>query len=211
MPSFVLLVPPTPGCNSACGLRGHIFHQAPSGCRQMAPSQQDRVLAASARPPDICSAAADSVVVRSQLTGSFGRGRAAAKVLLVTSLASAAPNRNSLPSSHMRCMIIASLRSTATAACLWPRRFATRRTPRFQPQMHLALGQEHARRFVENGADLGIVDAGDVPLEVDAVARRDAPRRQPGMRADGLRSAKPLPLVDAAFEGERGYRPDSPR
>jgi hypothetical protein len=38
--------------------------------------------------------------------------------------------------------------------------------------------------------------------------RRDGSRK---MRADGLQSAKPLPLVDAAFEGERGYRPDRPR
>jgi hypothetical protein len=41
-------------------------------------------------------------------------------------LASAAEKRISLPSSHIRCMITASLRATATTARLWPRLAAIR-------------------------------------------------------------------------------------
>lgn len=81
--------------------------------------------------------------------------------------------------------------------------------PGLEPRRRLAFGQEHMRRLALRGPRFAIADVQDVSLEIDAVARPDAPRRQPEMRADCLRSANPVGLVDAGLERQGGDRPDA--
>jgi len=82
-------------------------------------------------PPDIRSAAPDFVSARSRL-------RCSRRTVRCVS-AGAWPNRNTLPSSHIRCMIVGNLRATATAARLWRRRLATRSPHAFNAGRVLSL------------------------------------------------------------------------
>lgn len=113
------------------------------------------------------------------------------------------PQRNSLPSTHMRCRITASLRATATRARAMPRRLAM-----FMPQArnadHLVLriSSEWAG-LVECGTGQFVAASADTALYV-GFARLIAPWRQAEMGADIARLSKPVRLVDGGAERQRG-------
>ena len=98
--------------------------------------------------------------------------------------AALAAKRNSLPSSHIRCMTTASLRATATTARLWPRFLAI-----FSPQ---AFTLHHC---CERTSTLG-----DMPLDVDGIAGLQAPAGEPEVRAHRLRFDEPQRIVDRGLD-----------
>lgn len=132
---------PSGGHNSACGSRGHTFNQALSGCRQRAPGQQDSVLAASAGPPDSCSAAAElrcrSVATRRFSGPRSGRRQSAARDAARRAVAS--PKRAAVEPHpvHDRRQLAGDRDSgTLVAAAL-----RDAQTPRLQPRLRLAVDQ----------------------------------------------------------------------
>jgi len=80
---------------------------------------------------------------------------------------SARGQRNSVPSTHIRCSAIASLRATATIARLCPRRLASP-APQARRTDHFLLRTiQGVRRLVERSAHLGVPTACDTAIVVD--------------------------------------------
>ena len=90
------------------------------------PLRSTRCLSATRRNPNLLPAVNPSARRRSPEPQHAAASAVVLLAPLLLSSASAAENRNSLPSSHIRCMITASFRATATTARLWPRLAAIR-------------------------------------------------------------------------------------
>ena len=99
---------------------------------------------------------------------------------------SSLPQRNSVPSTQMRCSTTLSLRASATRARRSPRRPGHLHRPALQRREARHPRQQHVRGLVERGAHAGIADLGD---RADAVglARLVTLRRQTEVGAEHLR------------------------
>ncbi len=113
------------------------------------------------------------------------------------------PQRNSLPSTHMRCRITASLRATATRARAMPRSFGDVHAPGAQRRPFGAADQQRVGGFVECGTGQFVAASADTALYV-GFARLIPPRRQAKMGADIARLSEAARLVDGGAERQRG-------
>ena len=75
--------------------------------------------------------------------------------------ASSLLKRKSVPSTHMRCSTVASLRASATLARIIPRRLATFTAHRLRVEKPLNPGEHHLGRLVEGATHHGVAGLGD--------------------------------------------------
>jgi hypothetical protein len=141
------------------------------------PLRSTRHLSAARRNPDLFSAVNPSARRRSPEPQHAAANAVVLLAPVQSLLPSAAAKRNSLPSSHLRCIITAGLRATATTARLWPGWTAIR-PPCLDAAPLLRAYQHGAGRLVEYGAHLAIATFGDPAPDIDGIAGLDASRRQ---------------------------------
>src|SRR6266699_4562874 len=115
--------------------------------------------------------------------------------------------RNSLPSTHIRCRTTARRLATATMARRIPRRRATRRPHAFSHDHFLLLDKQGVCGLVEHRAQQGVATFGHPAVIVD-LAGLVALRYQADMRADRPGMDKALRLVDRRTVGQRYDRAD---
>ena len=95
------------------------------------------------------------------------------------------PQRNSVPSTHIRCSTVASLRASATLARFMPRRLATSIAQRFSVEKRVGPAQHHVGRLVEDGTHHRVAHLADAAGDV-GLAGLVLLRREPEVRADRL-------------------------
>ena len=105
--------------------------------------------------------------------------------------------RNSVPSTHMRCMMTASRRATATTARFMPRCRAI-----FMPRPLAAVGHQDQGRLEQRLAHQGVSAFRDAPHPVD-LARLMPARRQAESGTDRLRAGEPGGHIDRGAKGQR--------
>ena len=122
--------------------------------------------------------------------------------------ATSLPKRKLVPSTHIRCRMMASLRASSTLARFMPRRPATSSAQRFRVENETGPGQHHVGRLVEHAPHHRVAHLADPAGDV-GLAGLVLLRREPEVSAHRARSREPARLVDRRGEGDRHQRTDA--